>query len=241
MKKLKCPKGHELPHSGEAGRCTTTWCGAVASTALVNVKASPKSGPTSGVGFGGDEEKGQTEAGVVKAAERDVMYAQARARVRAKALGLDTLARPTDDDLEGYALKKATSLLPEAMAEIEYQLKYGNDGQRKEAALDVLDMTGNRKRDAVGGGAHTIYLTFAPGDAPQWAGGARFATINGQPMEKGYVKAKGEGAQSASLAEGTVLTLGEEERARAEAVERRKARDARDVTAEHVAEPFGEE
>lgn len=221
MKELKCPKGHKLPNAGDSGRCTTKWCGVVKTTSLANAPVNPLSGPAQGRAIMGDEENGHNETSAVKAAEKDLMFARARAKVRAKALGLAALPPVREEDLETYALKKATSLIPDAMAEVEYQLKFGDDKQRKEAALDVLDMTGNRRRDALGGGGHTIILTLSPQDAPEWAGGVRQARIDGQPMEKGYVRAVGESTRNASLAAHTTVTIGEEERAKQEAEERR--------------------
>lgn len=72
---------------------------------------------------------------------------------------------PTDE-IESYVDKKAVDLLPDAVAEVEYQLKYGDDKQRLEAAHDVLDMNGRRKREGLGNNTQTIVLNLGNAKLP---------------------------------------------------------------------------
>lgn len=69
---------------------------------------------------------------------------------------------PTKDDasIKQWADRKAVEMLPQAMAEINFQLKYGSDKQRQEAADRILDMHGLRKREAQAGNHATIVLNL---------------------------------------------------------------------------------
>ena len=74
-------------------------------------------------------------------------------------------------DLEGaeaeqYVQKKALSLAPEALMEIERQLRLGDDSQRREAARDILDMNGMRRKEAAPGNGPVIMLVNPGGGDP---------------------------------------------------------------------------
>lgn len=56
-----------------------------------------------------------------------------------------------DDEIESFVTTRALRLLPDAIADVEMRLKYGDDGQRERAAGEVLDMHGMRKKDALNG------------------------------------------------------------------------------------------
>lgn len=71
-------------------------------------------------------------------------------------------------EAETWAQAKAVSLLPDALAEIEFQLKMGDDGMRRDAARDVLDINGMRRREAAGAGGATIILNLGGKELP-WA------------------------------------------------------------------------
>lgn len=186
---LECPEGHALPHKTKKGRCTTEWC------ALEAPEKVPGELTITGKAFNEPDatalarsEAAEDLKASVQRLETDARIAEAHRQVRRKVVGVPTQI----EDPEGYAQAKAVSLLPEAMAEIEYQLKYGDDKQRADMADRVLDMTGNRKRDAIAGGGQTIVLNFSPHDAPAWADrGAARMTITAEPVEKGTKVAKG--------------------------------------------------
>jgi hypothetical protein len=61
-------------------------------------------------------------------------------------------------DAEEWADAQLNEALPEAVAELRFQLKYGDDKQRMDAARDVLDATGKRRRDGGAGGGATIIV-----------------------------------------------------------------------------------
>lgn len=73
-----------------------------------------------------------------------------------------------NEKAEEWAQSKAVELLPTALGEVEFRLKFGTDDQRYEAAKDVLDMNGMRKRDAINSGGNTIILNLGPNGTP-WA------------------------------------------------------------------------
>lgn len=80
-------------------------------------------------------------------------------------------------EAEEYAQRKLVDLLPQAVTELEQQLTYGDDKQRIEAARDVLDANGMRRREQVGNMVPPIVLNFTgvlpwmqvPGVSPETA------------------------------------------------------------------------
>ena len=150
-----CPGKHRLPHKGTRGFCTLSHCGDSAKPAkpVVTVRrAKPEDMPP------------PTAIARGRPVDLDpVSMSLARAKTR---LALVPVEVVPPEDVEVWTQKKAVSLLPGAMAEVEYQMRFGDDKQRIDAARDVLDMTGNRKRDALGGGGNTIILNLSQGDLP---------------------------------------------------------------------------
>lgn len=207
-KGLKCPAGHALPHKTKQGRCTTEWCalakGEEESLGEAPIKLLAPAPTVSTKALAKAEAEDLVQSDTMRL-ETEQRIAEAHRQVRRRVVGVPQ----TIEDPEGYAQAKAVSLLPEAMAEIEYQLKYGDDRQRAEMADRVLDMTGNRKRDALAGGGQTIVLQFSPADAPSWADrGASRMTIDARPVENGTKLAKGpvtELSMDASLTRGEAL------------------------------------
>jgi hypothetical protein len=97
-------------------------------------------------------------------------------------------------DAEEWADRKAVELLPHALAQIEYDLLYGDDGQRREAARDVLDMTGRRRRDGGGNVAPTIVLNLGAGNMLPWErAGEKVTTGTATRVEAGANAAAGDG------------------------------------------------
>jgi hypothetical protein len=71
-------------------------------------------------------------------------------------------------DAEQYVQRRAMMLSVDAVLEIERQLKYGDDSQRREAARDILDMVGMRKKEAVNAGGPVIMLVGGQGTPLPW-------------------------------------------------------------------------
>lgn len=165
-----CPQGHKLPYRSSGGECTAIYCVEAdkkASRALV--KASPKEAAKAI----------REEASEVEATEaRRLARAQARLKARAGLISVPDLQDP--EAAEDWAVRKKHSLVPYAVAELEYQLKYGDDTQRANAAKEVLDRTGHGKQDKSNLGGAVIILTGGSIQLP-WAQGATSAvkTVEG--------------------------------------------------------------
>lgn len=89
----------------------------------------------------------------------------------------------SNEEAEVWAQSKSLELLPTALGEVEFRLKFGDDDQRYEAAKDVLDMNGMRKRDAINSGGNTIILNLGAGGTP-WAKKVVSQAIDGQAEVK---------------------------------------------------------
>lgn len=66
------------------------------------------------------------------------------------------------DEATKWASDKLVELLPEAVASVAYDLRYGTDKVRGEAADKVLRANGLDKREAQGGGGGLIVLNLSP-------------------------------------------------------------------------------
>lgn len=71
-------------------------------------------------------------------------------------------------DAEQYVTQRSMALTVDALAEVERQLKLGDDSMRREAARDILDMTGLRKKEGVQGGGPVIMLVGQNGQGLPW-------------------------------------------------------------------------
>lgn len=153
---LMCPGGHNLPHKTNRGACTPLWC--------VHEKIDPRKGSVEQrvakkIVKEDAKKRGERVAKIKREEIERGMMQIARKEVRA---GL-TEAAPElgGEEAESWALQKISRLLPDAVAELEYQLKFGDDKQRMDAARDVLDANGLRKRDAMGASGQTIVLNVS--------------------------------------------------------------------------------
>lgn len=74
------------------------------------------------------------------------------------------------EDAQRWAQDKLVSLLPEAVASVMHDLRYGNDKVRSEAADKVLRANGLDKREAAQGGGGLIVLNIGTQgmDAVPW-------------------------------------------------------------------------
>lgn len=69
----------------------------------------------------------------------------------------------SEADIKAWADRKALEMLPAALAELNFNLKFGTDKQRSEAVDRVIDMHGLRKREAQAGQHATIILNLGGG------------------------------------------------------------------------------
>lgn len=175
MRKLKCPKGHVLPHKVGRRECTPLKCGGSKEAARA-----PKAGPA----VLKAKAKGKaTEA--TEAAEGVVEDAEEVALLRSNAHGTDPIvtdknvfleeARKARESLvpklvikEGEdpvdaTLAHTARLLPSAAQQVEYQLLYGDARGRFDAALALFDQHGIKKKESVVGGSNTIILNVTGG------------------------------------------------------------------------------
>lgn len=184
-----CPKGHTLPRTKPWGQCSPVQCadfdlagnpvpqtlGAklarrVAKQAKEIVQAELDT-----------DDPLNKDAANAAASEESMKVALSVGRRAARMKHFKVPAGLSGEEAERWAKTRATELLPIAMAEIEYQLTLGNDAQRAEAAKDVLDMNGVRKKDAATGGGATIILNLGQKELP-WA--ERIVEAAGVKVEK---------------------------------------------------------
>lgn len=175
----RCPKGHKLPYKTANGDCTPIWCadaeGARGSKSPRKAQKEAENAIT--IATDGEVEKRLAK---ISPEHKDLAVTEGeQARTKdivhaSRALGRHvarTLLAPVPDaltgaDAEKFADEKIVSLLPFAAAELEYQLKFGDDGQRMKAAEKVLDATGRGKREAGGGGTAPIVMINMGGGSP---------------------------------------------------------------------------
>lgn len=156
MSKDTCPKGHKLPNRTKTGRCTPLYC-------ATETKKESKEIVKKYVGelapLDTDEDTGDKARKLI--AMRKSQREARREVIEAPDLG--------GEEAEKWADEKIVTLLPKAVAELEYQLEYGSDEQRERAANKVLDANGRGKQDKAGAGsAPIILLNVQPGQVP-WA------------------------------------------------------------------------
>jgi hypothetical protein len=152
------------------GQCTPLYC--VADEGPARRFEQPSRAPA---GEGTEEKRLAT---VEADAEQDAKFDVVRRKVRAKMVEQPSEeAAQGGEAAEGWADSKLVRLLPLAVAEVEYQLNYGDDKQRMEAADRVLKATGRSTREAGIGGGQTIVLNISSSELP-W--GRKATTINAQ-------------------------------------------------------------
>jgi hypothetical protein len=163
----RCPEGHSLPNRAHNGNCTPIWCAGKAVRAdkpdikkkaeivKTQLKALKKA-----VAKGGDD------------VELSATIQRAGTRRNARLEAVNFPEKPMEGgEAEDWADKKLVSLLPEAVAELEYKLKFGDDDQREKAADKIMQATGRGKREGTGGGGSlfTVILgTTAEGAPVPW-------------------------------------------------------------------------
>lgn len=146
---FKCPAGHQLPYKGSTGvECTAMYCGEIenATTKALAKLDAPERAEMLGA-----------EADKIEAKEqRRSAIAQARSRARRELLKVPE--GMSGAEAEEWVTRKKLELTPYAIAELEYQLLYGDDASRSKAALEVLDRTGHGKQASANLGGAVIVL-----------------------------------------------------------------------------------
>jgi hypothetical protein len=157
VKSMKCPKGHELPRTVRGGaQCTPLDC-------ADDVKALVK--------------KGEVPVAIVPSEDSDDEALKERRKIEIRKTQLAARRGVVElpEGLEGeaaekWADKKIVELLPLAVSELEYQLKYGSDEQRERATAKVLDANGRGKAEKAVGANQQIIINFPGGQAAlPWA------------------------------------------------------------------------
>lgn len=134
---LRCPNGHNLPHKGDAGECTPVACGAPKVPSSITLPEA-----TAAIVQAEKEAPGDVESARIHLAE-------ARLAARHRALQV-----PKFDDAaqaEEWADRKLAMMLPLAVADVEADLRWGDDKQRETARRQVLEATGRGRREGIGG------------------------------------------------------------------------------------------
>ncbi len=171
-----CPKGHHLPRAKKWGQCSPVQCAdydlagnPVPQTlnATLARKVAKEASAIINSELKSDDPLNR-DAAKAGASEESMKVALSLGKRAARMKHFKVPTGLTGDEAEAWAKKRATELLPIAVAELEYQLTLGTDAQRAEAAKDVLDMNGMRKKDVSTGGGATIILNLGQKDLP-WA------------------------------------------------------------------------
>ncbi len=181
---LTCPKGHSIPHKTPNGECTPMYCAGETRKETKREKTSKRKADLQVTKSAFEVKREEVIIKATKDLELKVLStslplpdgasemlvnegrlevlsngSQAFGRHRARLSFIKDLP-PEDADevtINNWADKRANQNLPMAIAEKEYQLRFGNDDQRDKAADTFLRMTGRyQKEGAVSGGAAII-------------------------------------------------------------------------------------
>lgn len=170
---LRCPKNHRLPHRSRTGECTPLYCAEPEAEVREKQQGKiekakekhlpkmveeedqlirqllPTSGPTGQL---------SREAAVISKAEEVSRLGRGAGRFAARIGALGVPLGLKDVAAEQWSDAKLIELLPFAVAEKEYQLKFGDDAMRERAADAVLSATGRKQKDGGGNSAPTIIV-----------------------------------------------------------------------------------
>lgn len=173
----RCPSGHGLPHRTAKGNCTPLHCTGKGSpepraTDLARAQRAGGRGPASPGATRSPETAGEPPSrALVKAEDEEVKETSRLERARRREQARRTMvALPgglRGGDAEAWTAQKLVELSPLAAAEMEFQLRFGDDEQRKQAAARILDSTGHGKKDLATGGA-TIIINASGGINLPW-------------------------------------------------------------------------
>lgn len=138
-KSMSCPAGHELPHSpmNSSAQCTPVFCSeGKLEKQLKKVKSSENLHP----------DILTTSESTLAESAADVRIAIARGEESARQKILKT-PHLEGAEAEEWADAKILTLLPRAVSEIEWGLRFGDADTRARAASKVLDATGRGKKE----------------------------------------------------------------------------------------------
>lgn len=165
---IRCPMGHGLPNYTARGQCTEAWC------ALDPIEGTPRKlkplRADSALVAAAVESVADNAADAGIAQKKRLRAAMQLAMYNRKTR-LSMVAQPSVEEAkapEAWFDKRVSELLPDALAEVEYQLRYGDDQMRKAAALDIWDANGKRKKEALNATGQTLVLNLAPGQTLPW-------------------------------------------------------------------------
>lgn len=165
----RCPTGHALPHHTNLGQCTPLFC------AVPPAKGPKRDGPAypgRGQSYGvaetalsssksAKDDRAKEKRDLISAEKRRLGYANDRRRVREEYIKVPkNLSGP---EAEAYVTKRLVELTPYAVAELEYQLLYGDDRQRAEMMKEALDRTGFGVKDGGGSAVGPVLIINASG------------------------------------------------------------------------------
>lgn len=191
---LRCPKGHQLPHRTDRGNCTPVYCPDQEERPIeVHNRLVPQR--VHGVRAAAEIRKAKDKAFRRVNLEADAIIdqmipgdspAMVAARKAAKVQKVEEMVRlghsigrfaamraffKTPEGLEGaaaeeFVAKRALALSVDALMILEKNLKLGDSSEQREAARDILDMTGQRRKEAVNVGTAPIIMLINPGGGP---------------------------------------------------------------------------
>lgn len=167
---MVCPEGHGLPNYTKRGQCTMVWCALEPLDA--KRKKKQKRGDDSAMIRGAIENQlnaSQVELDLQAKSDKRTAIAIVQGHLQSRHAMVRYPKGEEAKDPEAWADKRIPELLIDAVAEIEWRLLYGDDEQRNEAAMAVLNATGRGKREALQAGANTLVLNLAPGQTLPWA------------------------------------------------------------------------
>lgn len=154
-----CPAGHRLPHKTNAGQCSPIHCAGVAKSQRRKIEAKKQVE----VGLAPSQEAALAS---IELAEDEERATKAQKRYQMRKRYLNAPEKLNGAAAEEWADQKLVELLPEAVVDIEWDLKYGNDSERQAARKQVLDATGRGKREGGGGGTQPIIMLVGQGVGP---------------------------------------------------------------------------
>lgn len=159
-----------LPHQTQAGQCSPIHCAGV--TDSQKKKRKKKAAEVFNTGAKqvhvehGLAAKQEERVVALEDAEEETRLTRAQKRHAMKQKALGVPEKLEGAAAEEWADKRLVELLPSAVADVEWDLKYGDDAQRANARKQVLDATGRGKREMGGGGSQPIIMLVGTGVGP---------------------------------------------------------------------------
>jgi hypothetical protein len=144
----RCPKGHQLPHRTDKGRCTPLSC--AADGALERVRT----------------DKEETVEGKIAKVVNDEKARTAIQASRAQ-VWREFMQIPVDlhgADAEEYFDREMTDLLPFALAKVKKDLFYGTEEQQERASDRVMRANGKSQRENPGNQTPSIVINMVNAD-----------------------------------------------------------------------------